>query len=141
MVIMALSGVGCDYFETPTPPPGSMVLSPGYRHFKDQGIDTKIGRISRFGGPQISYEIGGARLDLKRLPDMVSLDTSMVGDDELTIIKQKGNRLNLVFQDASFVATNVRTQRDVDDIVRMVKSYSSPTWSEAKGDLKRGAKE
>lgn len=75
---------------------------------------------------------------VKELPGILSVKTVMVGDDELTVVRIVGHQLALDFQRATFMATNVRTEQDIDTIVRMVGTYASPTWQKAKRQLREG---
>ena len=46
---------------TPTPsepPPGNIELFDGYTHTRKQGIDSRVGEISKPGGMVIRYDIG-----------------------------------------------------------------------------------
>ena len=106
-----------------------MVLLPGYRHATDGGIDTSVGRIWKRGGTRIVYEIGGFKPDLTEgLRDVVSVTTEAFNSDKLTVITHGENQLSVGFQNANLTAENVRTPKDADDVLRMVKSYSSPYW-------------
>jgi hypothetical protein len=119
------------------PPPDSIALLPGYWHVAGSGIDTTIGRIWKLGGPEIDYEIGGFSCPLTALPDIISVSTTLVGEDELTIAKQTEGRFGLEFQNATFEVSNVWTQQDLDDVIRIVTTYSDPDWPEIRRQLKQ----
>jgi hypothetical protein len=122
----------CDYFGSESsPPPGSMILLTGFRHATDNCLDTPCGRIWKFGGPEVLYDVRGGH-DVKALSEILSVNTVMVGDDEMTVVRRAGNKLAIRFQGATFEATNVRAEQDINDIVRMVGTYSSPDWKEVK---------
>lgn len=112
-----------------------MVLPPGFRHVDDPCLDVPCGRMWKFAGPQVLYSLRGGP-DVRDLSGIQSIKTVMVGDDEPTVVRLARNELGIQlairFQGATFEVTNVRTEQDINEIVRMVGTYSSPTWQEGK---------
>jgi hypothetical protein len=107
--------------------PNGMKLLPGYTHRPDRGIDTELGRISKSGGPDISYEIGGFRFDLagelKRSMAGLWRKTQVVREHEFQVEMREGGRLYVATPTASFIAENVKTQEDVADVLLMVLAF------------------
>jgi hypothetical protein len=128
ILVAAVAGIYLPKFPS-EPGPGSMVLLPHYGHESGGGIDSRGGHIWRWGGPEIDYEIGGFRATLTiALPDITSVSERLVNGHAFTVIMQSGQRFAIVFEDANFEVTHVQTQQEIDDIVRMVMTYSSPYW-------------
>jgi hypothetical protein len=63
------------------------------------------------------------------LPGIVGIEKQTIGGNVLTLIRRTENRVGLVFQDANFEATNVRNEKDADDLLSMVKTYRSDRWT------------
>ena len=41
---------------------------------------------------------------------------------------QRQNKVIVIYQDANFEARNVKTYQDVEDVLRMLMTYSSDRW-------------
>ncbi|MEQ8786982.1 MAG: hypothetical protein RIC55_11810 [Pirellulaceae bacterium] len=57
-IVVLLGAVAASSALAADGPPGAMRLLEGYEHQPLQGIDSIVGRISKEGGLQITYEIG-----------------------------------------------------------------------------------
>lgn len=55
---MLLSTFTMSLAQRSNDPPGSIKLVVGYTHQRMQGIDTRVGKITKRNGLEISYDIG-----------------------------------------------------------------------------------
>lgn len=113
----------------PSPPPGRIKLLDGYTHFREQGIDTSVGRIKKEGGLDIAYDIG-----------------HLAGEYTNTCVRDKNNcvwfkeqKLELevvkiaLTKDGEIIATfpkttanffaRVKSQEDIADFLIMILTY------------------
>ena len=107
-----------------------MLLS-GYRHVSGSGIDTQIGRIWKTWGPEIQYEIGWERADVENLLDpldIMTTTTQSINGHPFKVLMQRHDKLTVIYQDANFEARNVKSDEDVEDVVRMLMTYCSDRW-------------
>ena len=112
-------------------PPGSIVLLPGYRHASETGIDTQFGRIWKTWGPDILYEIGLDRADVENLLDpleIVTTTTQSINGHPFKVLMLRQDQVTVIYQDANFEARNVKSQEDVEDVLRMLMTYCSDRW-------------
>jgi len=114
-----------------SPPPGSIVLLCGYRHTSESGIDTEFGRIWKTWGPEIQYEIGGLRADVENLLDLrdiVTRKTQSINGHPFKVLMQRQDKMTVIYQDANFEARNVKSDEDVEEVLRMLMTYCSDRW-------------
>ena len=88
----------------PVAPPGDIKLLPGYEHQKLQGIDTRVGKISKEGGITIQYDIGRlAGNATKGLPkaDVSWIKEQTINGHPVVVAKTKENVLYVTFTRSS----------------------------------------
>lgn len=124
-VVMATSGAFFDDREDR--PPGGIRLLRGYKHETLQGIDSRVGRISRKDGVTIEYDIGplaGNYATSILNDDRAWSREQTVASDTVQIVMTKKNVLHVSFKKgpANFWATAV-TPADVADVLLMALTY------------------
>lgn len=120
---------------TQQPPPGGMVIPPGYTSLNIRGIDSKVGKFVKAGGPSIFYQIGAMRPSIVNVPERPQLfentssfkvawnRTIPFRGATVRIYMITGGELRVDTGSANFVGTNVQNQEDVADVLLMALSY------------------
>src|SRR5215208_2396974 len=105
--------------------PQSIPLISGYKHEPGTSLDTKVGTLSKDGGPTIHYDIGDnagnhARVYAERNPKAwtVAQDSTIITMDE-----SRDVLVVTVANVANFEGRNIRTRRDMAEMLAMVLSY------------------
>ncbi len=120
-------------------PPGSIVLLEGYRHKTEQGIDSRVGRIWKDGGLEISYDIGGLAGEYANTIEAGQIlwkRQQRLHGRNAVLVMNRENRLFVTFAGtddhppANFFASIGSTQ-DLADMLLMVLTYPAPA-SQAK---------
>jgi hypothetical protein len=112
----------------PVPPPGGIKLLPGYQHQKLQGIDTRVGKISKEGGLAIEYDIGRLAGNYAKGQDKAGLlwfKEQVVGGRSVQLAFTKDRTLIVTFPEthANF-SGKTKSDEDLADMLLMVLSYA-----------------
>jgi hypothetical protein len=109
-----------------------MKLLSGYQHKREQGIDTRVGRIWKEGGLSITYDIGclaGNYADRKSMSDFSWYKEQNLNGHELRIARYKSGGfmsgvlvITLPAAAANFFA-KAKTDEDVADMLLMLATY------------------
>jgi hypothetical protein len=125
-VVLALPTSHCLGDEKPDPPPGGIRLIKGYTHKTLQGIDTRVGRISKKGGVTINYDIGHlagnyAVMESKRAQ---WFRERRVAGEIVQIAFSKKGKVYITFPraNANFDA-NIKTPTEMADVLLMVLTF------------------
>lgn len=113
-------------------PPGNIKLLPGYTHERKQGIDSRVGEISKTEGITIRYDIGrmaGNYIDSvypREKQNLVWIKNQKINNHDLTIILLKDGSIYATFTDvtANFIS-NVKNNEELTDFLLMILTYDS----------------
>jgi hypothetical protein len=133
-VLVTLPQVSCakEPSSNPSPPPGAIRLPEGYRHERQQGIDSTVGRIWKEGGLEIHYDIGrmaGNYAGSVKGPERVWAISQVVNGRPVEIVKAKDGRVVVTFTKdwANFYA-KVSGEEDLAALLAIVLTYpAAPT--------------
>lgn len=104
-------------------------LLPGYNHRSVKGIDSSGGRIWRDRGPDIHYDIGllvgehaKGYVDENPRLSLITVDAQATGDIAVAIDEKHDRMVVTVDRTANFSARNVRSRKDVVEVLLMANS-------------------
>jgi len=117
--------------------PGEMQLLLGYRHEKQQGIDTQVGKIWKDGGVTISYDIGsmaGNYTKSQQKEQILWHKEQVAHGRQVHVALAKDMTLYVTFPESSanFYA-KIKSEADIVDILLMVLTYSPSQTKTGKG--------
>ncbi len=126
--VNALAGQSAQADMKAVPAPSGIQLLEGYQHRSLPGMDTTIGVIWKDGGPRIDYEIGA--LGPREAREYRQTHKSIWG----TTVKVRDMSFDFVLdadQDilvatigyANFTARNVKSRRDLSEVMLMIMTY------------------
>jgi len=105
-------------------------LLPGYSQRAGSAIDSRVGRIWKQNGPVIEYGIGrtagnDALTYAERFPkmSMLQLAAREPGQVVLTMDLEHDRLFVSIGYTANFVATGVKTRRDLAEVMAMIYTY------------------
>jgi hypothetical protein len=133
--------VGSAMQQVTEPPPGSIRLLSGYRHQKEQGIDTTVGKIWKDGGPVIRYDIdsfsalaGNYAQHHKRSDPYLWYKEQEFQGNTAQVLLTKDRKLIVTFPFAAprgetifanFIG-KVATEEQLAEVLLMLMTYSPP---------------
>jgi hypothetical protein len=125
---ISFSALAQDKQPDASSPPGGIKLLDGYLHFPEKGIDTSVGRITKKGGLNITYDIG--RLAGEYVNNCVRNKScawyklQQLKDGLVKIALTKDGTIIATFPrtTANFVA-EVKSQEDIADFLIMILTY------------------
>ena len=134
MIFFILCGVSGCAAEPSDSVLGTMQLLPGYKHEKQQGMDTQVGKIWKDQGLTISYDIGrlAGNYTKSQQKEQTLWHKEHVSNGRLIhVALAKDNTLYVTFPESSanFYA-NVKSEEDIVDVLLMVLTYSPPEKSD-----------
>jgi hypothetical protein len=100
--------------------PGGIIVPPAYKLITRTGIDTQGGDISKAGGPNIMYEVGGLRgliIPEANRSDVLWKKTLVIRGSTVEVFMRQGGELRVGVRLGNFIATNVKTNEDVADVL------------------------
>ena len=124
--LLESAGLG-DAQAAADPPPGAIHLLEGYQHETLQGIDSRVGRIFKNGGPEVHYDIGALAGNHARQPEMRRWSKRQtVGSNTFTLTMRTDDSLVLTFDKntANFFISGIRTQEELAEILLMLLTYN-----------------
>ena len=110
--------------------PGGIRLLPGYSHESIQGIDTRVGRIWKDGGPTIRYDIGWfAGNHASNLVESTKYSWSIahaINGRRFRLTMENTERLVVTFEQdiANFFASPISDQQDLAEVLLMLLTYN-----------------
>lgn len=119
-----------------TPPPGGLILLPGYQHTSGCGIDTATGTIEKENGLFIRYDIGVltdnfAAREVNR--NVQWYRNEKVGDATVLIVLTRENKIIASFDNpkANFWSL-AADQSSIDDFLKMILTYRGTIISDGR---------
>src|SRR5579871_1576255 len=112
--------------------PGAIALLPGYHHQPQQGIDSRVGTISKPGGIVIEYDVGEMAGDYTSCKSCGWTKDEMwrkqqdVNGQKAVLVFTKARRLFISFPavHANFYAT-ISTEAEMADMLLMVLTFDT----------------
>ena len=130
--LVSLASIDGAQVATSVPPPGGMMLLPGYKHEPSPNtIDSRMGRIVKDGGPVISYDIG---LGVGSFATPTAGDKTLwvkeisVGGGIIIRVNMQADEKTLfvdIGRSTGFAAQQVATKEDLTEVLMMLMSYKS----------------
>jgi hypothetical protein len=110
--------------------PGGIKLLPEYRHEREKGIDTRVGKIWKEGGILIRYDIGrgaGNAVNGLKKENLLWSKEQVVNESPVLIALTKDRMLYVTFPktSANFYG-KAGSEEDVADMLLMILNYTPP---------------
>jgi hypothetical protein len=114
------------------PVPGGILLLTGYTHQAFQGIDTRVGTISKTGGMTINYDIGSLAgnyatpIDDDEKKNLIWTKTQARNGLTVIISYSKGGNLTATFREscANFFTSEANSDERIADFILMITTYN-----------------
>jgi hypothetical protein len=116
--------------EPADPTPGDIKLLPGYKHQKEKGIDTRVGKVWKEGALAFEYDIGrlaGNAVKGQSKDNLLWSKEQIVEGHTVQLALTKDRMLYATFpQSSANFFGKVKTDEDVADMLLMVLTYVPP---------------
>jgi hypothetical protein len=126
-LLLSAAGIGSSVAQPPEAAPGALKLLPGYTHQKEQGRDTRVGKIWKKDGPTIRYDIGrlaGNYAASQKKEDCAWQKEQVIQEQAVQLALTKDHTLFVSFPQlkANFSAT-IKTDEDLAEVLLIVLTY------------------